>query len=70
MNGFHRCTCLEGYLGNPNTIRGCKEPINPCLPNPCGSGALCDPKRTSFCYCRPGLIGDPFTGCRGKILNI
>nr|XP_027235378.1 fibropellin-1-like [Penaeus vannamei] len=64
VNGFHRCTCRPGYVGNPNTIRGCEPPVNPCVPSPCGQGALCDPNRKSFCYCRPGLIGDPYTGCR------
>lgn len=66
INGFHRCTCKSGYLGNPNTIRGCKQPANPCIPNPCGPNALCDPKKASVCSCRPGLIGDPYAGCRGK----
>lgn len=68
VNGYHRCTCKAGYVGSPNTIRGCNLPINPCAPNPCGPGALCDPGVLHFCYCRPGLVGDPFTGCEGNIL--
>ncbi|KAG7155061.1 Neurogenic locus Notch protein-like 4, partial [Homarus americanus] len=64
VNGFHRCTCLPGFVGKPNTIRGCEEPANPCVPSPCGSGAICDADRSPFCFCRPGLVGDPYTGCR------
>ncbi|KAF2350557.1 EGF-like domain [Trinorchestia longiramus] len=63
INGYHRCTCKAGFIGSPNTIRGCDKPVNPCVPNPCGPGALCDPSVLNFCYCRPGLIGDPFSGC-------
>ncbi|KAK8736643.1 hypothetical protein OTU49_017434, partial [Cherax quadricarinatus] len=64
VNGYHRCTCKPGFVGKPNTIRGCEPPINPCVPSPCGDGALCDPNRSPFCVCRPGLVGDPFTGCK------
>lgn len=66
VNGFHRCTCLPGFIGHPNTIRGCEPPVNPCVPSPCGTGALCDPNRSPFCFCRPGLVGDPYTGCKGN----
>ncbi|XP_047739044.1 uncharacterized protein LOC108675679 isoform X2 [Hyalella azteca] len=63
INGYYRCTCRAGFVGSPNTIRGCDKPVNPCAPNPCGPGALCDPGVLNFCYCRPGLVGDPFSGC-------
>lgn len=62
-NGFAKCTCLPGYLENPNTIRGCEEQRNPCEPNPCGQGALCDPQREPVCYCPFGAIGNPYRLC-------
>lgn len=64
-NGFAKCTCLPGYIESPNTIRGCIEKKNPCEPNPCGQGAVCDPNRQPSCFCPEPLIGNPFKFCGG-----
>ncbi|XP_028157244.1 uncharacterized protein LOC114350564 isoform X7 [Ostrinia furnacalis] len=62
-NGFAKCTCLDGYIESPNTVRGCIEARNPCEPNTCGIGARCDPNRTPACYCPDSTVGNPYKSC-------
>lgn len=62
-NGFSKCTCLQGFVESPNTVRGCIEARNPCEPNTCGSGARCDPNRVPACYCPENTIGNPYKSC-------
>lgn len=68
-NGFAKCTCLPGYIESPNTIRGCVEPKNPCEPNPCGPGAVCDSSRNPVCSCPEPLIGNPFRQCTAPVVT-
>lgn len=63
-NGFSKCTCLQGYVESPNTVRGCIEARNPCEPNTCGIGARCDPNRTPACYCPENTRGNPYKSCK------
>ncbi|KAG7155063.1 Neurogenic locus Notch protein-like 2, partial [Homarus americanus] len=39
--------------------------VDPCLlERACGPGSSCTPQHhTTSCVCRPGLLGDPYTGC-------
>jgi hypothetical protein len=62
-NGFAKCTCLDGYIESPNTVRGCIESRNPCEPNTCGLGARCDPNRIPACYCPESTVGNPYVSC-------
>lgn len=62
-NGLAKCTCLQGFIESPNTIRGCVEQSNPCEPNPCGYGAICDTNRLPPCYCPENTIGNPYKVC-------
>lgn len=62
-NGFAKCTCLNGYIESPNTVRGCVEAKNPCEPNTCGVGARCDPNRNPPCYCPDNTEGNPYKSC-------
>ena len=39
------------------------EPKNPCEPNPCGLGAICDSNRNPVCFCPESLVGNPFRQC-------
>ena len=50
------CSCPPGLLGNPNT--GCEQ--DPCIPSPCGEGALC---RSGRCECPKGFLGNPQIKC-------
>lgn len=68
-NGFAQCTCLPGYVESPNTIRGCVERRQPCEPNVCGAGAVCDPNRAPYCFCPEGTVGNAFKHCGGKHWN-
>lgn len=63
-NGFSKCTCLQGYVESPNTVRGCIEARNPCEPNTCGIGARCDPNRSPACYCPENTRGNPYKSCK------
>ena len=40
---------------------------DPCDPNPCGAGAVCDSKTgNALCSCPKGRTGDPLLRC-GKL---
>uniref|UniRef100_A0A8D8VM32 Neurogenic locus Notch protein n=1 Tax=Cacopsylla melanoneura TaxID=428564 RepID=A0A8D8VM32_9HEMI len=69
-NGFAQCTCLPGYVESPNTIRGCVERRQPCEPNVCGGGAVCDPNRAPYCFCPEGTVGNPFKHCGEPIKSL
>lgn len=41
------------------------DPIDPCLPSPCGANALCKEQgNAAACLCLPGFFGNPYDGCR------
>lgn len=65
-NGFAKCTCLDGYIESPNTVRGCVEARNPCEPNTCGIAARCDPNRIPPCYCPDNTVGNPYKSCNSS----
>lgn len=60
------CVCPTGTRGNP--YRSCLEPTLPlvlCQPGPCGINADCYVSNNQErCYCKPGFIGDAYSGCR------
>lgn len=65
-NNQEQCYCKPGYIGD--AYSGCRPvPTSPCVPNPCGPGALCEVSNIgrSTCRCPPGFSGDPtsLTGC-------
>lgn len=72
------CTCKQGYTGDPFTV--CyvlpeqkpifMEPINPCIPSPCGLNAECkDIGGIPSCSCIVGFFGSP-PNCKPEcILN-
>lgn len=42
-----------------------QEVINPCIPSPCGSNALCkEQNNAGSCICLPEYYGNPYEGCR------
>ena len=42
--------------------------IDPCDPNPCGTGAVCEvAEGKALCSCSQGMTGDPLVKC-GKYL--
>ena len=42
--------------------------IDPCDPNPCGTGAVCEvAEGNALCSCPQGMTGDPLVKC-GKYL--
>ena len=67
------CKCDPGYTGNafvsctrittsPPRI---PEPVDPCIPSPCGSNAVCQRKGdAAACQCIPDYFGDPYVACR------
>lgn len=64
------CSCIPGYTGDPFTrcfkplAEQPREPINPCLPNPCGPNADCRVVGESpACSCLPNYFGAP-PNCR------
>ena len=62
--GKPQCQCLPGF--KPSTVgRGCEpDIIQLCVPGPCGLNADCIVTSLGeACECRPGFIGNPFTGC-------
>ncbi|KAK6779800.1 hypothetical protein RDI58_021984 [Solanum bulbocastanum] len=77
-NGY-RCSCMQGYDGNPYLIDGCQD-INECVdPQPdyrCIKNAICNNTVGSYtCTCRPDFSGDGYTECnrdnlQRKIQNI
>jgi hypothetical protein len=79
MKGRAVCTCLDDYLGDPQsgchpecTIhsdcpgdRAClnQKCRDPC-PGTCGLGANCIARNhVAICSCPPGYMGDAFTHC-------
>lgn len=72
------CACKEGFTGDPFSI--CREvikrepvlmePINPCLPSPCGLNAECrDIGGMPSCTCLSGFLSSP-PNCKPEcILN-
>lgn len=44
--------------------------LDPCVPNPCGEGAVCDSKTgNALCSCPKGRSGDPLLRC-GKMFVV
>ncbi|XP_049406288.1 wall-associated receptor kinase 2-like [Solanum stenotomum] len=65
-NGY-RCSCMQGYDGNPYLIDGCQD-INECVdPQPdymCVKNAICNNTDGNYtCTCRPDFSGDGYTEC-------
>lgn len=67
-NYASNCDCLPGFTGNPTIschqiptiIEHSREPINPCVPSPCGPYSLCrEIKNNAVCSCLPNYIGAP-----------
>ncbi|XP_049352649.1 wall-associated receptor kinase 3-like [Solanum verrucosum] len=77
-NGY-RCSCMQGYDGNPYLIDGCQD-INECVdPQPdyrCVKNAICTNTDGSYtCTCHPDFSGDGYPECnrdnpQRKIQNI
>lgn len=45
------------------------EHVRPCLPNPCGTNAVCQERNVAAsCVCVSGYIGNPYEGCRPECL--
>lgn len=68
------CTCKAQYTGDPfsvcyaviETMPIEKEPINPCIPSPCGLNAECrDVGGIPSCTCQTGFYGIP-PNCRAE----
>eukprot|EP00092_Neocalanus_flemingeri_P015375 GFUD01016638.1.p1 GENE.GFUD01016638.1~~GFUD01016638.1.p1 ORF type:complete len:648 (-),score=103.17 GFUD01016638.1:526-2469(-) len=59
--------CQYGYICSQQK---CVEKPDPCVPNPCGTGAVCVLQGDSYsCECPSGTVGDGVTGCnRGECL--
>lgn len=59
------CYCPSNLAGNP--FRECVEPFVPqelCKPGPCGRNSKCYVvQNQEQCYCEPGFMGDPYSGC-------
>ncbi|XP_022859006.1 wall-associated receptor kinase 2-like [Olea europaea var. sylvestris] len=54
----YRCTCFEGYEGNPYLHPGCRD-INECNQNPCDPKGICTNTPGSYkCSCPHGYLGD------------
>lgn len=46
------------------------EPVNPCVPNPCGANALCNERNgVGSCSCMKDYFGDPYLGCRPECVQ-
>uniref|UniRef100_M1BFK6 ATP binding protein n=1 Tax=Solanum tuberosum TaxID=4113 RepID=M1BFK6_SOLTU len=77
-NGY-RCSCMQGYDGNPYLIDGCQD-INECVNRKpdyrCVKNAICNNTDGSYtCTCHPDFSGDGYTECnrdnpQRKIQNI
>ncbi|PIN05726.1 Serine/threonine protein kinase [Handroanthus impetiginosus] len=70
-NGYgYRCSCSEGYQGNPYLIDGCQD-VNECEDlhlNNCTDIKHCENTKGSFqCACPKGYHGDGRKGGRGCI---
>ncbi|GFQ00506.1 wall-associated receptor kinase 2 [Phtheirospermum japonicum] len=67
--GGYRCSCLEGYNGNPYLSPGCTD-TNECANNPCGENGICTNIPGGFnCTCKKGYFGDGTKDGRGCIAN-
>ena len=64
------CVCSIGYVGDPFTQCAVQptvsyEQVTPCIPNPCGSNALCrELNGAGSCKCIENYFGNPYEGCR------
>uniref|UniRef100_M1A8R4 ATP binding protein n=1 Tax=Solanum tuberosum TaxID=4113 RepID=M1A8R4_SOLTU len=77
-NGY-RCSCMQGYDGNPYLKDGCQD-INECVDRKpdyrCVKNAICNNTDGSYtCTCHPDFSGDGYTECnrdnpQRKIQNI
>lgn len=74
QNHLANCECPPGYTGN--SFEGCvkvieqpivHEPVDPCIPSPCGRNAICEKGQ---CRCTPEYQGDPYSpnGCRPECI--
>lgn len=42
-----------------------EERLTPCIPNPCGTNAVCRAQNgVGSCQCLPDYFGNPYEGCR------
>lgn len=64
------CSCISGFTGDPFTrcyqivVEKPRDPINPCLPSPCGPNSECKIRGDSpACSCLNNYIGTP-PNCR------
>ncbi|KAK4418906.1 Wall-associated receptor kinase [Sesamum alatum] len=65
--GGYRCSCFEGYDGNPYLEPGCKDK-NECESSPCDPQGTCTNTPDSFiCSCPQGFIGDGKKDGRGCV---
>lgn len=63
----YRCSCSEGYTGNPYIAPGCID-VNECDTNPCAEHGICTNTQGSYtCYCSKGYTGDGRKEGRGCI---
>ncbi|KAH6798358.1 hypothetical protein C2S51_034842 [Perilla frutescens var. frutescens] len=66
LSGY-RCSCLEGYEGNPYLSPGCTD-INECENNPCDPNGKCTNLPGNFsCSCKKGYSGDGMKNGHGCI---
>jgi hypothetical protein len=72
INHNPMCTCKQGFTGDPFSICHVlpeslpveKDPINPCVPSPCGLNSYCrDIGGIPSCTCLPEFLGSP-PNCR------
>ncbi|VEN50381.1 unnamed protein product, partial [Callosobruchus maculatus] len=85
VNGVPSCSCVANYIGTPPNCRPectinsdcpsnlacinqkCKDPC----PGSCGSNAQCSViNHTPICSCIEGYIGDPFSYCKIKPVEV
>ncbi|CAI9782370.1 unnamed protein product [Fraxinus pennsylvanica] len=56
--GGYRCSCLQGYEGNPYLSPGCTD-VNECENSPCDEHGICTNTPGSYnCSCADGYFGD------------
>ncbi|KAL3622758.1 hypothetical protein CASFOL_033366 [Castilleja foliolosa] len=67
--GGYRCSCSQGYNGNPYLSPGCID-TNECANNPCGENGICTNIEGGYnCTCKKGYSGDGTKDGRGCIAN-